>query len=223
MTRAVIYCRFSPRPNAPECESIVTQLTRCRAFCQAKGWEIEAEFQDEAKSGGSTEGRGGLSEALSLACRRGRVLVVYSLSRLARNTRDALDIAERLDAAGADLAVLDMSIDTTSSMGRFVFTMMAALAQLEREQIGERTSDGMRRRQADGQRMSKQPPFGKQPGEGGVWIEHPEEQAAIRIVRDLKANGLSNNQIARSLDERGIPCRGQHWHGETVRRILLRS
>jgi hypothetical protein len=63
-------------------------------------------------------------------------LVVYPLSRLARNTRDVINLADRLNWAGADLGMFQENVNTHSSMERFIFTLFLALAQLEREQIG---------------------------------------------------------------------------------------
>ena len=103
---------------------------------------------------GRTTGRD-LQKAIAAACRRKAVLVVYSLSRLARCTKDAIDLAERLNAAGADLAVIQENVNTRSPMGRFIFTLFSALAQLEREQIADRTSTAMLRHQAKGRRMTR--------------------------------------------------------------------
>lgn len=223
--QAVIYARFSPRPNAAECESIETQLARCRAYCQAKGWTVSGEYADANLSGGSLAERVGLEAALESVCRRGRVLVVYSLSRLARNTRDALDLAAKIDAAGADLAVLDMSIDTSSALGRFTFTLMAALAQLEREQTAERTSDAMLRRQASGQRMSSEAPYGWKvdPTDPARLVEDIDEQDVIAIILQWKAEGDSARTVAANLNATKTPCRGSKWHHETVKRIVARA
>src|SRR5437762_942346 len=102
MTQAVVYGRFSPRPNPEECDSVEKQLERCRAYCTGHGYEVVAEFHDKDLSGGRADNRPGLQDAIATACRQKAVLCVYSLSRLARCTRDAIDLAERLNAAGAD-------------------------------------------------------------------------------------------------------------------------
>ncbi len=72
---------------------------------------------------GPTAPRGGVRHAC------GGVLVVYSLSRLARNTTETLELGERLAKAGADLVSLSEKIDTTSAAGKMVFRMLAARAQ----------------------------------------------------------------------------------------------
>jgi site-specific DNA recombinase len=155
MPQAVLYARFSPRPSPEECDSDEKQLERCRAYCVGHGYTVIAEYSDRDLSGGRADNRPGLQAAIAEACARKAVLCVYVLSRLARYTKDAIDLAERLSAAGADLAVIRENVNTRSPMGRFIFTLFSALAQLEREQIAERTSSAMLRLQATGRRMTR--------------------------------------------------------------------
>jgi DNA invertase Pin-like site-specific DNA recombinase len=133
MPLAVLYARFSPRPNAEECDSVEKQLERCRAYSLGHGYTVVAEHHDKDVSGERADNRPGLQKAITAACDRKAVLCVFSLSRLARCTKDAIDLAERLSAAGADLAVIQENVNTRSPMGRFIFTLFSALAQLERE------------------------------------------------------------------------------------------
>ena len=219
--QAIIYSRFSPRRNAAECESIETQLERCRDYCRAAGYAVAGEHQDRELSGGRMDNRPGLQAALADACKKKAVLVVYSLSRLARNTRDAIEIADRLDKCGADLASLHERIDTATAMGRFVFKLMAAIAELEREQIGERTSDAMQRHQASGRRMSHHAPYGTAP-EGSALVVNEQEQKTINRIKGLRAEGLGYDGIAAVLMAEGYQPRGKRWHGNTIKRILER-
>ncbi len=222
MNTAVVYARFSPRRHAAECESIETQLERCRQYCAAHGYTILSEHADREMSGGRADNRVGLQAAIADVCEHKAALVVYSLSRLARNTRDAIAISEQLDKCGADLASLHERIDTTSAMGRFVFTLMAAIAELERAQIGERTSDAMKRHQAAGRLMSKHPPFGYA-AKAGRLVKCSDEQKTIGRIRGLSGEGYSLAAICRLLDDEGVKCRGNEWHRMTVKRVLDRE
>lgn len=96
--------------------------------------------------------------------------MVHSLSRLARSTRDAIGIAEALGAAGADLVSITEKIDTTTGMGRFFFTTIAALAQLERDQISERTKAALAHKRAKGERVSGRIPYGYKLAEDQVTL-----------------------------------------------------
>jgi DNA invertase Pin-like site-specific DNA recombinase len=116
---------------------------------------VVAQHHDKDLSGERGDNRPGLQRAITAACDRKAVLCVYSLSRLARCTKDAIDLAERLSAAGADLAVIQENVNTRSPMGRFVFILFSALAELEHEQVAERTSTAMLRHQAKGRRMTR--------------------------------------------------------------------
>jgi site-specific DNA recombinase len=226
-TVAVVYARFSPRPNADECDSVEKQAERCRAYCAGHGYHVIGQHSDKDLSGGRADNRPGLQEAIALACRRKAVLCVTSLSRFARNTKDAIDLAERLNAAGADLAVIQENVNTRSPMGRFIFTLFSALAQLEREQIAERTSTAMLRHQSNGRRMTHAArcPFGKQPDplDPARLIDHPEEQAAIAAIRAARGRGKGFKAIAALLQSQGLACRGERWHHTTVRAILRRE
>lgn len=97
-------------------------------------------FTDQ-KSGRDTS-RPGLKAMLDYA-REGDVIVVYSLSRLSRSTRDAIDIAERLEEMGVELVSLTEGIDTSTPAGRMYYTILAAFAQMQREQLSAATKAGL--------------------------------------------------------------------------------
>jgi site-specific DNA recombinase len=227
MAQAVIYARFSPRPDAEECDSVEKQTERCRAYCDAHGYEVIATKHDNDMSGGRADNRPGLQAAINKACKARAVLVVYKLDRLARNTRDALDVLERLRKSKADLASLVEQINSRSPMGKFFFTQLAAFAELEREQIRARTSAAMRQYQEGGLRMTRADrcPFGKvpDPKEPSRLIDCPEEQAALARIRELRTAGKGAKAIAAALQAEGFHCRGAWWHLTTVRRLLARE
>ena len=226
MTPAVLYARYSPRPEAEECDSVEKQIERCRAYCNKQGYAIVKEFSDKNMSGGRADNRPGLQRAIALACKRKAVLVVYKLDRLARNARDALDVLDRLRKSQADLASLVEQINSRSPMGKFFFTQLAAFAELEREQIRARTSAAMRGYQAEGRRMTRADrcPFGQQPdpSDPSRLIDCPEEQAALARIRELRAEGKGAKAITAALTAERFPCRGIGWHLTTVRRLLAR-
>lgn len=226
MTPATAYARYSPRPNPEESDSIEVQLARCKAYCQAHGYELRSTHADEELSGGRADNRPGLQAAVAAACKTRGVLVVYSLSRLARNTRDALAILDRLRAAKADLASLSESIDTRGPMGEFFFTVMSAFYAMERAVIRQRTSDAMRQHQANGRRMTRADccPYGwrADPANLDRLIADPAEQMAVALIHTERAAGRSLREIARRLDLAGVPCRGLRWSASTIRAILAR-
>ena len=95
------------------------------------------------KMSGKTMNRPQLHKMLDYI-RKGDVVVVESISRLARNTRDLLDIVGQIKSKGADFISLKESIDTDSPTGQFMLTVFGAIAQLERDYIRQRQAEGIR-------------------------------------------------------------------------------
>lgn len=215
MKTATLYARFSPRPNGEQSESIELQFEKCSAYCLAHGYQIVGQYEDRELSGARADNRPGLQAAIEHCCRHKATLVVYSLSRLARNTQDALAIADRLQKCGANLALLDINMDTTTPTGRCVFTILAAVAELERNQIAQRTSDAMQRHQRNGKRMSRFAPVGFAIA-GGTLVKDAAASAWRDMAVEMRSQGLSLRQIAQALQERS----GRPFYATTVRKLL---
>lgn len=111
----------------------------------------------EKQSGAQARNRPQLQAALQYI-REGDALVITKLDRLARSAGDLHRIAEQLRDEGADLKVLDQSeIDTTNKYGKVVFSILGAVAELERDLILERTAEGRARAKAAGKHMGRRP------------------------------------------------------------------
>jgi site-specific DNA recombinase len=205
---AVAYVRVSTLGQAEEGVSLDAQRSTIAAWCAVMGYELVATHADEGISGSRVDKRPGLQAALDAVCAHRDVLVVYSLSRLARNTRETLELGERLARAGADLVSLSEKIDTTSAAGKMVFRMLAVLNEFERDQVSERTTMAMQHKKANGERVSGRVPYGRQLSADGVHLEpHTDELAVIAMARQLHAEGLSSRAIAVQLEERGLVSR----------------
>ncbi|MFN9289509.1 MAG: recombinase family protein, partial [Planctomyces sp.] len=97
------YCRVSTSGQAIDGVSLDAQRAKILAWCVAKDAELVEVFVDGGLSVCKSHTRPALQAALDAACNAGGVVCVYSLSRLARSTRDPISIAERLEKAGAEL------------------------------------------------------------------------------------------------------------------------
>ena len=114
----------------------------------------EKVFEDKAS--GARADRPGLAAALS-HCRQGDVLVVYKLDRLGRSIRGLVEFAAELHSRGVEFRSLSDGIDTTTSTGRFVFHLLGAIAEMERDLIRERTNAGLAAARARGRKGGRKP------------------------------------------------------------------
>ena len=114
----------------------------------------ERVFTDKA-SGKNTD-RAAFKEMMAFV-RSGDVVIVESISRIARNTRDLLAIISELTAKGVEFVSIKESIDTTTPQGRFMLTVFGALAELERENILERQKEGIAIAKEEGKYKGRQP------------------------------------------------------------------
>ena len=224
-TTAVIYARFSPRPNAADCESIELQVDRCEKYCESQGFTVVAWYEEPNTSGAATS-RPQLEAAIKEACKSKGVLIAYSLSRFGRNVLTALQNIERLHQAGADFISVQEGLDTTKPMGKLIFTLIAAINEFERAEIRHRTQESMRFQQAQGRRMSCIPPYGWEtdPEDEAILKKVPTEQVVIDKIVAWRNEQLSFRGIANRLNQGGYPNRnGKAWTHQLVQRILRRA
>ena len=218
-TRAAIYVRVSTEDQAREGYGLDVQRERCRAMAVVKGWEIVHEYADEGISGTKDAGaRPGLAALLGVV-EGGQVdaVIVLALDRLGRKTRIILDLVDQVVEAGCELVSCKESLDTTTPAGRFVLTIFAALAQLERDNIVERTSSGRNTRgKRDGEKGGRLP-YGYVRTVEGIAVDEARAQI-VRQIFDLVEGGATLRAIARSLQVPGP--RGGRWHASSVSEIL---
>ena len=217
---AVGYIRVSTEDQAQNGISLEAQRAKIEAWGTANDASLIGFFEDAGISGSRTENREGLIQALTLACERKAVLVVYSLSRLSRSTRDTITLAERLGKAGADLVSLSERIDTTSAAGKMVFRLLAVLNEFERDQISERTAAALRHKKQQ-HRAYSPTPYGYD-RVGDMLILNEQEQDVLRRIGSLRVQGRSLRQIADAFNEERIPAKnGGKWYPSAVRSVLL--
>lgn len=225
MTKTVAYIRVSTEDQATDGVSLAAQRAKIEAWCVVNDSELLEVHSDAGISGGRADNRPGLQAAIETACKQKAVLVVYSLSRLARSTKDTILIGEKLDKAGADLVSLSEKIDTTSAAGKMVFRMLAVMAEFEKDQISERTKFAMQHKKSKSERVGTIP-YGYDLAIDGVeLIKNSTEQSAIELVNELNSRGMSLRVIADELTARGyLTKKGKdRWNHMTVKNILNRK
>jgi DNA invertase Pin-like site-specific DNA recombinase len=159
--RVALYARVS---HAGGDQNPENQLAALRAYAAAREWEIAGEFVDLAPAIGARADGGrfvGLPEwrRLWAACRARQVdvIAVWKLDRAFRSSRQAMNGLAAMRERGIDFVCTTQPIDTSSSQGRFVYAILAAAAEMERELISERTRAGHARARAQGIRIGRPP------------------------------------------------------------------
>src|SRR6202008_2998198 len=175
--RVVIYARVSTKD-----QSCDLQLRDLRAYCAARGFSLEREYVDVGESG-AKDSRPQLNELMAAARKRlFDGVVVRRFDRFARSTKHLLLALEEFRSLGIQFTSYQENIDTSSPLGQALFTIVSAVAQLERDLIRERVNAGLRNARACGKQLGRPPRPGNQ-----------DE------VRRLGAEGASLRQIAAKL------------------------
>ena len=122
-------------------------------------------------------------------------VVVYKLDRMFRSTVDALETTKQFDKLNVSFHSIEETIDTKSAMGKFFFTLTAALVEMEREIIGERTRDVLQRKKTNGE-VYGHVPFGLKKFKGKL-LNHYAEQKIVMTVLGMRQKGFNFSRISR--------------------------
>ncbi len=153
MKRAAIYARVSTNNG----QSPEMQLVELRDHCDRRGWQSAGQYVDIGISG-AKEKRTQLDRLMADAHRRKfDAVVVWKFDRFARSVSHLLRALETFKALGIEFVSLSEQVDTSTPTGKMVFTVLGAVAELERSLIAERVKAGMRNARAKGKRVGRPP------------------------------------------------------------------
>jgi site-specific DNA recombinase len=219
--RCAIYRRVSTDIQVEEGISLDNQLHRLKAFAESQGWAIVIEYADEGISAKDIEHRPGIQQMLEDAAQKKfDVLLVYKLDRLVRRVRDLHEILQQFENHEVMFKSATEPFDTTTPAGKLFITMIAAMAEWERETIAERVYDNLKHRAESGMRNGGPAPFGYDYNENGDLIVNQEEAKWIQFIfNKYKTNGSQN--IAKMLNKYGVKTKkGAIWSDFAVRFVL---
>jgi DNA invertase Pin-like site-specific DNA recombinase len=208
---AILYARVSTQIQVNDGVSLDVQERQLHQAAEMAGYSSIELVREEGRSGKNISGRPALTDALKrLDAGEAKALFVTRIDRLARSTQDFLSIVDRANKNGWRLVMLDLNLDTSSYQGRFVVTIMSALAEMERGIIAERQRDVHKDRRARGVVWGK---------DMGPKNKTPEE-IKQRILSE-RASGASYRQIADGLNHDEIPTQNQKkWYPTTVKNLV---
>jgi DNA invertase Pin-like site-specific DNA recombinase len=215
------YIRVSSEGQADN-SSLDDQQDRINAYCTALNHELIGTYQD-VQSGGRSENRKGLQSAIAdVLTGKADGIIVLKLDRLGRRASDVLTLIDKeLQPNNKALVVIDMNMDTSTPTGKLVLTMLAGVAEFEKSQINQRTTNGKKARaKTSPYANGGAPKFGCKADNKNLVVDN-KEQEIINIIRKHHKSGKSRQAIADYLNNKNIPSkRGGQWSGTTVGRVI---
>jgi DNA invertase Pin-like site-specific DNA recombinase len=222
--KAIGYVRVSTEEQAKGGTSLNMQKAKIAAYASLEEMELVDIIGDEGISGSSIKGRAGVQRVLQMVReRKVDALVVFKLDRLARNTTECLSIATLCQKHGVSLRSITEKLDTESAIGKFFFTLLASLGEMERALIGERIKAVMDRKRELGQATTGNPQYGFKVVDGHV-VPDPDEQETIQRILDLHAQRVSIYEIVEILRREGrVNRRGKVMAKTQIHSIIQRK
>ena len=204
------------------------QEKRCRAIATLRGagpYDI-AVYRDLGVSGGIPLAHRPGGSAMLEAASTSDCIIASKLDRMFRNTLDALQSLEHFKMRGIEIVLADLSSEPVNGtgVGKLMFSMLAMIADFEKDRINTRTQEGRRAKAARQGHLGGDAPYGwRVDGEGrdAKLVPNPDEQKPIEIMLDFRKRGFSPGNILKSLDRHGYRDRaGKPFNFMQMKRIV---
>ena len=213
------YSRVSTERQADEGVSLDEQIRRIEGRALEQGWQIAEVFVERGVSGSVPLGDRPEGARLLAVLQPGDIVIAAKLDRMFRSALDALNVIRDFQRQRISLWLLDLGGDVSGDgIARLVLTILAAIAEFERERIGERIRDAKRHQRRSGQYLGGDRPFGWRIGEDGMLVEDEAEQRALADMLEMRDAGTSLRNIATQIQQ----THGIQISHQGVKRVLQR-
>lgn len=216
-----IYVRVSTEEQAQEGYSIRAQLNRLEAYAKSQDWTIVKKYIDEGQSAKDMN-RTDLKKMLrDLEKGLFNCVLVYRLDRLTRSVLDLYKMLKIFENHNVKFKSATEVYDTTTAMGRLFITLVAALAQWERENLGERVRFGLNQKAKEGKWAINIAPFGYD-RDGDYLIVNESESTIVKKIFELYLTGKYGiGKIAKELNNKGLKTKsGSKWNFSSIHYVL---
>ncbi|GAA6385593.1 recombinase family protein [Lawsonibacter asaccharolyticus] len=221
--RVAAYCRVSS-DSADQLHSYAAQI---RAYTQAinahDGWDLVDIYADEGLTGTRMDKREDFNRLMA-DCRKGKIdkIVVKSISRFARNTRDCLATLRELSSLGVTVKFEKENIDTGTLISELMVSVSASLAQEESISISKNQRMSYQRRMERGEFITCKAPFGYKIVNSKELEIIPEEAHYVKWIFDMYLSGASMEWIAEQMTNTGLLTSdgGHQWYSSTIAYML---
>lgn len=223
--RLIAYIRVSTKSQSDN-TSFESQSMAITKFCCRMDHEL-VEIRKETQSASGKKARAIFDSVLQdILNGKADGLVVSKLDRFARSSLEGLQVAQMLMTAKKDLLVVDLGFDTSTPIGRCIFSVLLAFAELERNMISARADEGRQRAREGGYLTGGRLPYGYfssgPPGQR-VLKPHPEQYPHLLLMLALHEQGMSFKAIAKHFNSCSIATKfGGEWKASTIGDILTR-
>jgi putative DNA-invertase from lambdoid prophage Rac len=213
------YTRVSTDRQANEGESLGAQQRILEGYAQMRDLRLDRVFVERGVSGAKPLGERPEGARMLAILQPGDIVLTPKLDRMFRSARDALTVCDKLKAGRISLHMIDLGGDTTTNgVSKLLFTILAAVAEAERDRTRERIRDVKADQRARRRYLGGATPFGWKVGQDGALVEHPGQQAAIVKMVGLRRAGHGLRAIAAAMK-----AHGHDLSHVTVQKVLRRA
>lgn len=219
--KAAIYIRVSTQEQAREGYSLAAQEKTLKEFCESKGLEVYKLYADEGISASSIKKREQLQKMMEDADEFD-VVIIWKISRIARNMNDLLNVEAILRKKGVSLTSATEPFDTTTPIGKFIFQILGAVAEFEREIIAENISNALKEKTSQGKKN-----FTNLLGfdiRNQKVVPNKKEQKLVKLIFETYKRTQSLSETARIINNLGYKgLRGKQFAANSIDTIIINT